>query len=107
MRRAGLAATLMLGITIVLSGLASAATSAAGAPRNTPLGLASATYVAHAEPARRLGVVLTLYLRDHAGADALIEAQQDPASDLYHQWIEPEEFQARVGPLPSDIQAVK
>jgi len=106
-RRAGVAGLLWIGITIVCPWLASAATPATLTPRNTPLGLSSATYVDHAEPDRRLEVVFTLDLRDHAGADALIEAQQDPDSPLYHQWIAPEEFQARFGPTANDLKDVK
>jgi hypothetical protein len=75
------------------------------APRNTPRGLKDATLLGHEDPARPVSIILTLDLRDHAGADALIAAQQDPSSPLYHQWIAPEEFQARFGPLSTDLDA--
>jgi kumamolisin len=75
------------------------------APRNTPRGLKDATLLGHEDSDRPLAVVLTLDLRDSTGADALIAAQQDPSSPQYHQWIAPEEFQARFGPLPEDLQA--
>jgi hypothetical protein len=54
-----------------------------------------------------MSITLTLDLRDHAGVDALIAAQQDPDSPLYHQWIAPEEFQARFGPTANDLKDVK
>jgi kumamolisin len=75
--------------------------------RNTPPGLAVARFRSHAAPDRPISVTLMMDLRDHAGADALIQAQQDPDSPLYHQWITPEEFQARFGPTLDDIQAAK
>ncbi|HYV20572.1 MAG TPA: protease pro-enzyme activation domain-containing protein [Verrucomicrobiae bacterium] len=76
-------------------------------PRNTPRGLRDARLVAHEDGGRPISVVLTLDLRDHAGADALIAAQQDPSSPLYHQWITPEEFQSRFGPVRADLDAAK
>ncbi len=73
--------------------------------RNMPPGLAEATLVSHAVPGHPISVVITLDLGDHAGVDALLAAQHDPTSPQYHQWITPEEFQSRFGPLPEDLQA--
>src|SRR5262252_7963238 len=84
--------------------------TANGAPsqqRNTPRGLAQAKLLGHEDPSLPISVALTLDLRDHAAVDALIAAQQDPASPQYHQWITPEEFRSRFGPLPEDIQAAQ
>ncbi|HUD71727.1 MAG TPA: protease pro-enzyme activation domain-containing protein, partial [Dongiaceae bacterium] len=81
-------------------------TTGTPAPRNTPRGLKEATLIGREEPGRPIAVILMLDLRDRAGADALIAAQHDPASPQYHQWIAPEEFQSRFGPLPGDIEAV-
>src|ERR1043166_2588386 len=50
---------------------------------NTPPALAQATMTGHAVPGRPIQVVMTLDLRDHAGVDALIAAQQDSNSPLY------------------------
>ncbi|MBI1825090.1 MAG: hypothetical protein HY287_14855 [Planctomycetes bacterium] len=75
--------------------------------RNTPPGLAEATFVSHAGAVEPISVVITLDLRDHAGVDALLAAQHDPTSPQYHQWITPEEFQSRFGPLPEDLQAAR
>jgi kumamolisin len=96
----------ILGTCLLALLSASAAPAApAAAPRNTPRGLKDATLVGHEDPARPVSIILTLDLRDRASADALIAAQQDPSSPLYHQWIAPEEFQARFGPLPADLEA--
>jgi len=42
-----------------------------------------------------------------AALDALIEAQQNPASPLYHQWLTPDQFAARFGVAQSDIDKVQ
>src|SRR5215475_15517063 len=42
-----------------------------------------------------------------ADLDALIAAQQDPSSPLYHKWLTPEEFGARFGLADSDIATVQ
>src|SRR5215475_8980810 len=42
-----------------------------------------------------------------AELDALIAAQQDPSSPLYHKWLTPEEFGARFGLADSDIATVQ
>jgi subtilase family serine protease len=41
-----------------------------------------------------------------AALDALIAAQQNPASPLYHQWLTPDQFAAHFGVADSDISAV-
>lgn len=42
-----------------------------------------------------------------ADLQALLAAQQDPASPLYHQWLTPDQFAARFGMAPQDIAAVE
>jgi subtilase family serine protease len=42
-----------------------------------------------------------------AALDALIQAQQNPASPLYHQWLTPDQFAARFGMSQSDIAKVE
>lgn len=53
---------------------------------------------------------ITLALFPRAGAaaelDALLEAQQDPASPEYHRWVTPEEFGRRFGASDEAIGAV-
>lgn len=39
--------------------------------------------------------------------NALIAAQQDPTSPLYHQWLTPDQFAVRFGMAPQDISAVE
>ncbi len=42
-----------------------------------------------------------------AALDALIQAQQNPSSPLYHQWLTPDQFAARFGVAQSDIDKVE
>jgi subtilase family serine protease len=42
-----------------------------------------------------------------ADLQELIAAQQDPASPLYHQWLNPDQFAARFGMADSDLDKVK
>ncbi|WP_045767027.1 S53 family peptidase [Xanthomonas albilineans] len=48
-----------------------------------------------------------LPLRDQAGLDALLAEMQDPQSPHYHQWLKPEEFASRFGPLPAQVAQVR
>src|SRR5262249_47056824 len=74
---------------------------------NTPPGLARASLVGHADPHLPIRIIIALDLRDRAGAEAFVAAQHDPLSTLYNQWITPEEFQNRFGPLPEDLRAAE
>jgi len=47
-----------------------------------------------------------LPLRNKAGLEALLAAQQDPTSHLYHQWLTPASFAAQFGPDAATIQKV-
>ncbi|HKQ97999.1 MAG TPA: protease pro-enzyme activation domain-containing protein [Candidatus Polarisedimenticolia bacterium] len=95
--------------TLALACLLGLGAAASGTPpmRNTPRGLKDARLIGREDPDRKVSIVLTLDLRDHAGVDALIAAQHDPASPQFHRWITPEEFQARYGPLPEDLRAAR
>jgi subtilase family serine protease len=42
-----------------------------------------------------------------AALDALVAAQQNPASPLYHQWITPDQYAAQFGVASSDIAAAE
>jgi hypothetical protein len=75
--------------------------------RNTPPGLDDATLLHRENPDRPIQITLSLDLRDRMGAEALTAAQHDPLSPLYGKWITPEEFQARFGPSPEDIQEAR
>jgi subtilase family serine protease len=48
-----------------------------------------------------------LPLRDTAGLQALLVAQQDESSPSYHQWLTPAQFAARFGPTADTIAAAK
>lgn len=75
--------------------------------RNTPPGLTEATYLQRESSGRPIQISLFLDLRDRIGAEALTTAQHDPLSPLYQKWITPEEFQARFGPRPDDVQEAR
>jgi subtilase family serine protease len=69
-------------------------------------------------PDRDMGLVeeslpVRLYLSlqrtpaQQADLDALLAAQQNPKSAMYHKWLTPEQFGARFGASESDIQKVR
>jgi subtilase family serine protease len=98
-------------ILLALSSVVSPAGSAAPKPvplhRNTPPGLEEAAFLHRESPDLPIVVTIALDLRDRAGAVALAAAQHDPRSPQYNKWILPEEFQARFGPRPEDLQAAE
>ena len=62
-----------------------------------------------ANPATRLDrmlLVLNSSPTQQADLDALLTAQQDPSSPLYHHWLTPAEFGARFGALDADLAQV-
>jgi subtilase family serine protease len=54
-----------------------------------------------------MSIVFNRSEAQQADLEALIAAQQDPASPLYHQWLSPEQFAARFGMAQSDIDKVQ
>ena len=54
---------------------------------------------------------ITLFFRRSAAQEAdlkaLLAAQQDPASPLYHQWLTPDQYAARFGMAQADIEKVE
>ncbi|ADV83452.1 protease pro-enzyme activation domain-containing protein [Terriglobus saanensis] len=54
-----------------------------------------------------LSVVLNRTAEQEADLQALITAQQDTASSLYHQWLSPEQFAERFGVADSDIEKIE
>src|SRR5262249_837228 len=52
-------------------------------------------------------IVFSRSQAQEAALDALLEAQQNPASPLYHQWLNPDQFAARFGMAQSDIEKVQ
>jgi subtilase family serine protease len=54
-----------------------------------------------------IGIFFSRSEAQEADLQALIAAQQDPASPLYHQWLTPDEFAARFGMADADLNKVK
>jgi subtilase family serine protease len=54
-----------------------------------------------------ISLVFSRSAEQEADLDALIAAQQDPASPLYHQWLTPDQFAARFGMADADLDKVK
>ena len=52
-------------------------------------------------------VVLSRTAAQEAELQALITAQQDPTSSLYHQWLTPNQFAGRFGVADSDLEKIK
>jgi len=51
-------------------------------------------------------IVFSRSAAQQADLDALIAAQQNPASPLYHQWLTPDQFAARFGMAQADLDKV-
>ncbi len=51
-------------------------------------------------------LVLQSSAAQQAALDALVEAQQDPSSPQYHQWLTPAEFGAQFGIDSSELAVV-
>jgi len=56
---------------------------------------------------RGISVVFSRTAVQEADLEALIAAQQDPTSPLYHKWLTPEEFAVRFGVADSDLAKVQ
>lgn len=73
--------------------------------------LAQARFDAGQVPAdRRMAGMSLVFSRSavqQADLDALISAQQNPASPQYHQWLTPDQFAARFGMAQSDLNKVQ
>src|SRR5205823_10530730 len=54
-----------------------------------------------------ISMVFARTAAQEADLQALIAAQQDPASPSYHKWLSPEEFGARFGVADSDLAKVQ
>lgn len=115
--RIGAGATLALSAAITLCAQSPAVriTSAISSSemtvvRGTELPQANPQFDAGRMPAdTRLNGVSIYFKRSaaqEADLQALLAAQQDPASPLYHQWLTPDQFAARFGMAQQDIEAV-
>ena len=54
-----------------------------------------------------VSLVFSRTAAQQAALESLIAAQQDPHSPLFHAWLTPDQFAARFGMAPSDIQKVQ
>jgi len=54
-----------------------------------------------------VSLVISRTAVQEADLEALLAAQQDPASPLYHQWLTPDQFAARFGVAEADLAKVK
>ena len=55
---------------------------------------------------KTLRMQISLALRNRDALENLIDAQQDPSSPQYHQWLAPGEFDARFGPTAAEVSTV-
>ena len=58
-------------------------------------------------PLQAMSIVFKRSANQEADLQALIAAQQDPSSPLYHHWLTPDEFAARFGMSDTDIAKVQ
>ncbi len=95
----------------VLLLLLATATAAAPARRlagAVPRGLARMTAVGRARDDLPLDqVTVFLGLRDQAGLDAVLAAQQDPRSPRFDRWLDPDEIADRFGPTRAEYVRVR
>jgi len=77
---------------------------------NVPAQAKPANDVGPADPAtpmRRIILLLNLRPGAQVELDALLAAQQNPQSPLYHQWLTPQQYGERFGISDEDLQVVK
>jgi hypothetical protein len=102
--------TLCAAVTVLMFGLAAAASAGAGGPfrlkGNHPSELHHLSAAVRAERSMPLELNVVLALRDPAGLEQLLAAQQDPSSKNYHRWLTPAQFADRFGPAPEQTAAV-
>jgi subtilase family serine protease len=79
-------------------GLAAGGGAYASSPELTFTGPATATSIVHFD--------VMLPLRNIGKLQALLTAQQDPSSKLYHQWLNPAQFGAQFGPDRATIHSI-
>jgi subtilase family serine protease len=94
-----------LAAAIFAPGIA-AATGSVRMAGNHPAQAADIAARGRVAPDRVLNMNITLKLRDRAGLQRLLAAQQDPSSPQYHQWLTPGEFNARFGPTGADARKI-
>ncbi len=73
---------------------------------NIAAAVASLRPIGAAEPSSMLNLSIQFLPRDQAGLDALLAAQQDPASAQYHRWLTPEQYTDHFGPEENNFNSV-
>lgn len=73
---------------------------------NEPTAAQRGKLVAHTDANTQINFTVSLKPRNAEMLDALLAAQQDPNSKLYHQYITPEEFAKSFGADPQDVAKV-
>jgi hypothetical protein len=97
-----LAATFLVVMAIFVATSSMAQTVALGG--NQPPQAAS--LAARAAPERQLTVHISFRLRHPDLLSKLLTDLQDPASAQYHHWLTPDQFNAKFGRTPAEVQAV-
>jgi subtilase family serine protease len=69
----------------------------------SPLGSTTAT---PALASSQLQLSISLNLRNPSGLDALLQAQQNPQSPLYHHYLTPQQFSSMFGPTQATVDQV-
>jgi subtilase family serine protease len=73
---------------------------------SVPPSAASIPNASAVAPSMPMELVVRLALRNTAALEQLKHDQQDPSSPSYHQWLTPQQFNARFGPTKADADAV-
>jgi subtilase family serine protease len=106
--------SVVLGVLMVgcLIGGARTVVGAASSPSmvalsgHVPLEATRSIPIGRADASQQLRVQISLKLRNAGELNQLLQAQQDPASPQYHQWLTGSDFDARFGPSQQDLDRV-
>jgi hypothetical protein len=103
-----LALVLLIGVAVVPPRALAASSAGSGAIRAAALAPRippSATRLGRLPPAQPLTIAVVLEPSHRAELDALLEAQYNPTSPSYEQWLSPAAFMQLFGPSPEQIDA--
>lgn len=88
------------------NGLAQTVSAQVRLEGNVPPALQRAAYVGHHDPTSTLDITVALRLRNTDQLQQFLQAVQDPASSVYHQFLTPEQFNSMYGPTQAQVSAV-